>query len=295
MKELKVLTRAISNLFYLLRYKWYDDSSCDREYVMENYFYTKDYMIHYRTDKYEEDCGFVGTVTIKMKEERFSEEDLQNSLNEIDDAIQRDLTFIKENIYSSPEVYFLNYLFIEDIDNKQKTETPWKSKFKYISSNEIKVFVSLLYYENIEQFTYYGLHLYLMGGMKRTKVLDKFEDIYDMLERGIKKENQYNEEKFGKLIEKEIEFYKEYSNFEKPDISIYGNRKDYYTEEEYSQWLKDEENFKKKRLDEDEDEDEDDDEDEAEDKDEYQSDFDELKYELIVKPTPKTKKLPKSI
>lgn len=327
MKEVSALTRAISNLFYLLRYEWYNDSSCDEDMVHgDNYMYTQDYMIYFKPTGKKE-YYFTGEITIKTKTETFTEEDLQKSLEEIEEAIQRDLTFIRTYIYPPCEVDF-NDLFM--MENKIDYKTQWNSKFKYISSNEVKVSVQLYDFEDIESLKFFGLHLYLLGGMKTEKIENKFSDIFDILWEShfyeFKKEmlhpkynglymdysdfsymfeciykkyyENYTDDEIEnylskmidcdyrickidieKTINEEMKYYKDYSNFNKPDKTIRATRKDYYTEEEYNQIILFEENQKKQKL-----------EELQREEDLYSE---ESNLEEVHLPVPKTKTLPK--
>lgn len=326
MKEVSALTRAISNLFYVLRYEWYNDSSCDEDMVHgDNYMYTQDYMIYFKPTG-KKDYYFTGEITIKTKIETFTEEDLQKSLEEIEKAIQRDLTFIRTYIYPPCEVDF-DDLFI--VNDKKENEKSWSSKFKYISPNEVRVYVQLYDYEDVEELKFFGLHLYLLGGMETEDIEGKFSDILDILEdyhfyeyyvkvkhpkySGLlmnfgdfysmyhylykkyyekSKDEKIDEhlqeyEKYyilsefdiSELIQKEMEYYKDYSNFNKPDKTIRATRKDYYTEEEYNQIILFEEKKKKQKL-----------EELQREEDLYSE---ESNLEEVHLPVPKTKTLPK--
>ena len=179
-KRVSTLTKSIANLFYQLRYRWYFDSSCDGDGVNSNSSISRDgFMIDYRVEDPYADDGFVGYITIKLTHETFTEEDLKNSLNEIEEAIERDHTFIHTYINPTGEM-LIDQLFIGGSEDRMNPDKTWKSKFKYFGPNKVKVKVYTYHFEDVENMGFCGFHLYLLAGLTKEKVIDNFKDfIYE--------------------------------------------------------------------------------------------------------------------
>ncbi len=175
-KRVSTLTKSIANLFYQLRYRWYFDSSCDGDGVNSNSSISRDgFLIDYRVEDPYADDGFVGYITIKLTQETFTEEDLKNSLNEIDEAIERDHKLIRTYINPEGEM-LIDQLFIGGSEDRINPDKTWKSKFKYFGPNKIKVKVYTYHFEDVEGMGFCGFHLYLLAGLTKDEVIENFKD-----------------------------------------------------------------------------------------------------------------------
>lgn len=176
MKEVSTLTKALVRFFYQLRYNWYFDSSCDGEGVnQDGYVLTKDFQIDYKVANPYSDIHY-GYITIQLKNETFTEEDLKNSLDEIEEAIERDHKLIRTYINPTGEM-LIQQLFVED--SYLERNKSWRSKFKYFGPNEVKTILYPYDFEDVENMNFYGYNLYLLGGMKESKVRERFMELLD--------------------------------------------------------------------------------------------------------------------
>ncbi len=175
-KKVSTLTKSIANLFYQLRYRWYFDSSCDGDGVNSNSSISRDgFLIDYRVEDPYADDGFVGYITIKLTQETFTEEDLKKSLNEIEEAIERDHKLIRTYINPEGEM-LIDQLFIGGSEDRMNPDKTWKSKFKYFGPNKVKVKVYTYHFEDVEGMGFCGFHLYLLAGLTKEEVIDNFKD-----------------------------------------------------------------------------------------------------------------------
>lgn len=177
MKEVSTLTKALVRFFYQLRYNWYFDSSCDGDGVNEDKFVsTNDFRIDYKVANPSTDDTYYGYITIQLKNETFTEEDLKKSLDEIEEAIERDHKLIRTYINPTGEM-LIQQLFVED--SYLERNKSWRSKFKYFGPNEVKTILYPYHFEDVENMNFYGYNLYLLGGMKESKIRERFMELLD--------------------------------------------------------------------------------------------------------------------
>jgi hypothetical protein len=154
--EKEVLLCSLVKLFREINTFWYFDSSCDGDCYYHRYtIITDKYSIIYDPSKGYGNDDWVNNlilVTIQINEGEINQEKLNNCLNEIEEAINRDLLIIRT--YFNPHA---NYTY-EAFGGKN-----WKNNFKIIDEKTIEILVKPYTDDDFQSMNYVSYHLLLLG------------------------------------------------------------------------------------------------------------------------------------
>jgi hypothetical protein len=239
MDKLKIqnndLVCALAQLIMKLQNDWYYDSTCDGTGVHYNHeISTNKYILTYEYDENNFDSGeYKGVVTITLFTQ-YDKRKLNKALNIIENAINRDLSFLRK--YYNPSSHYTYNVFGGEKD--------WKNAFKMINTYKLSVNVLQYNFDDVESMDYYPYHLKLVGGEFEENVRKKLlEELYefqgiDYLEEGIKiysgefiyyDYRNYQEEdnitevvvNFDEIFSKELDIYYNYKKLYKKNPIYY--------------------------------------------------------------------------
>lgn len=238
------LTCSLVYLFHLLLRDWYYDSSCDGDGTDHHHIYTFEYftMKYYPHPNNPENFPRHGMVEIDFVE-NITEEDLHESLHLIEEAIEKDITFINQHF--DADYSFTYRVFKED----ECDETDWKGVFQFVHSKKIRLFVYPYDFDSDEDYTnYQPFHLYLLGGFDFDKTKKEFNGFYERFCSDISFE-EYCRRNYEACSEKYHIYQMEMNDFIQMNQIIYKNmiesidkktirRSDYIEDPEYKEFMK---------------------------------------------------------
>ncbi len=152
----EVLLCSLVKLFREINTFWYFDSTCDGECYYNRYTITTDkYSLIYDPSKGYGNDDWVNnliSVTIQINEGTIDQEKLNDCLNEIEKAINRDLLIIRT--YFNPHA---NYTYDAFGGND------WKNNFKIIDEKTIEILIKPYTEDDFQMMNYTSYHLLLLG------------------------------------------------------------------------------------------------------------------------------------
>ncbi len=210
----EVLLCSLVKLFRELNTYWYFDSTCDGECYYHRYTITTDkYSLIYDPSKGYGNDDWVNnliSVTIQINEGEINQEKLNDCLNEIEEAINRDLLIIRT--YFNPHANY-TYEAFGGID--------WKNNFKIMDEKTIEILIKPYTDDDFQMMNYTSYHLLLLGSHTIDNIPDfcYYEGCFEDYAEENKDKGEFD---FEKEIRKQFleKLCKDNINLEEP-ITIY--------------------------------------------------------------------------